>query len=66
MTDFIKEKLIKSIIEADLIINEINKNDLNNKILYTSIIIILFIVFWMLLIKYISKSSINKKKVIEK
>ena len=42
MTDFIKEKLIKSIIEADLIINEINKNDLNNKILYTSIIIILF------------------------
>ena len=31
MTDFIKEKLIKSILEADLIIEEINNKDWKNK-----------------------------------
>lgn len=61
MTDFIKEKLIKSILEADLIIEEINNNDWNKKIIFTFIIIIIFFSLFSLLIKYISKSSIDKK-----
>jgi hypothetical protein len=61
MTDYIKEKLIKSILEADLIIEEINNKDWNKKIIFTFIIIILFFSFFSLLIKYISKSSIDKK-----
>ena len=62
MTDFIKEKLIKSILEADLIIEEINNNDWNKKIIFTFIIIIIFFSLFSLLIKYISKSSIDKKE----
>ena len=61
MTDFIKEKLIKSILEADLIIEEINNKDWNKKIIFTFIIIILFFSLFSLLIKYISKSSRDKK-----
>lgn len=62
MTDFIKEKLIKSILEADLIIEEINNKDWNKKIIFTFIIIIIFFSLFSLLIKYISKSSIDKKE----
>lgn len=61
MNDFIKEKLIKSILEADLIIEEINNNDWNKKIIFTFIIIIIFFSICSLLIKYISKSSRDKK-----
>lgn len=61
MNEYIKEKLIKSILEADLIIEEINNKDWKNKIIFTFIILIIFFSICSLLIKYISKSSRDKK-----
>lgn len=58
MNDYVKEKLIKSIIEADLIIEEINNQQWENKFLrILMIIIILGLGFFMTKMYYESKEN---------
>lgn len=64
MKDYVKEKLIKSIIEADLIIDEINNQQWENKFLRISmIIIILGLGFFMTRVYYESRRKHNDRNI---
>ena len=62
MKDYVKEKLIKSIIEADLIIEEINNQQWENKFLrILMIIIILGLGFFITRVYYESREKHTDK-----
>ena len=64
MNGYVKEKLIKSIIEADLIIEEINNQQWENKFLrILMIIIILGLGFFMTKMYYKSKERHTDKNI---
>ena len=64
MNDYVKEKLIKSIIETDLIIEEINNQQCENKFLrILMIIIIIGLGFFMTRVYYESRGKHTDKTI---
>ncbi len=61
MDEHIKEKLIKSILEADLIIGEINNNYWNNMIMIM-IVSILFMFLIFKILKNDNMKQVNNKR----
>lgn len=64
MNDYVKEKLIKSIVEADLIIEEISNQQWENKFLrILMMIIILGLGFFMTRVYYESRGKHTDKNI---
>ncbi len=61
MTDYIKDKLIKSILEADLIIDEINNKYWEDKITRITLIILFLFVCYFLIKSYFESKEGSKE-----